>query len=83
VALEPTSGRKPFEESLLLAKAMALESRVRYLVVDTEEPGIITFDLASKLAAALGAEYFKTADLKAQTLVDLVKETAASAARDF
>jgi magnesium chelatase subunit D len=69
------SSSKPFEEALRLARAMALESRVKYLVVDTEEPGIITFGLARKLAEELGAEYFKTGDLLAKTLVDIVKES--------
>ncbi|MDR2339863.1 MAG: putative cobaltochelatase [Deltaproteobacteria bacterium] len=74
VPLDATDpSRKPFEESLRLARAMALETRVKYLVVDTEEPGIITFGLAERLAQALGAEYFRTADLKAGTLVDIVK----------
>jgi magnesium chelatase subunit D len=77
VALDPNSGLKPFDEALRLARAMALETRVRYLVVDTEEPGVITFNLASKLAAALGAEYFRTQDLRAQTLVDIVRGAAA------
>jgi magnesium chelatase subunit D len=70
----PNSGKKPFEEALLLARAMSLENRVKYLVVDTEEPGIITFNLALKLSDALGADYFKTGDLRTQTLLDLVKE---------
>jgi magnesium chelatase subunit D len=73
VALEPSPDRSPFEEALHLARAMALDTRIRYLVVDAEEPGIVTFQLASRLAAALGAEYFKTADLRARTLVDIVK----------
>jgi magnesium chelatase subunit D len=41
--------------------------------VDTEAPGLVTFDLAGRLAAALDARYFKIDDLKAQTLIDIVK----------
>jgi magnesium chelatase subunit D len=74
VSLEGESrGLGPFEEALKLARAMASEERVKYAVVDTEEPGIMSFGLAVRLAEALGADYFKTEDLKAETLVDIVK----------
>jgi magnesium chelatase subunit D len=75
VSLEGESqGLAPLEEALRLARSMSLEKRVKYAVVDTEEPGIIRFGLAVKLAEALGAEYFQTEDLKAQTLVNIVRE---------
>jgi magnesium chelatase subunit D len=67
-------GLGPFEEALKLARAMASEERVKYAVVDTEEPGIMSFGLAVRLAEALGADYFKTEDLKAETLVDIVRK---------
>jgi magnesium chelatase subunit D len=34
---------------------------------------LVTFGLARRLAAALHAQYFKIDDLKAQSLVDIVK----------
>ncbi len=65
--------RKPVDESLRLAAAMAREDRVRRIVVDTEEAGRVTFGLAARLAAAMEAQYFKIDDLKARTLVEIVK----------
>jgi magnesium chelatase subunit D len=67
-------GGKPVEEALGLAAAMARDARVRHIVVDTEEEGLVTFGLARRLAAALSADYFKIETLKAQTLVNIVKE---------
>jgi magnesium chelatase subunit D len=66
-------GEKPLDEALRLAAAMAHDGRVRHIVVDTEEEGLVTFGMARRLAAALGADYFKIETLKAQTLVDIVK----------
>ncbi|MDZ7596729.1 MAG: putative cobaltochelatase [Desulfobacterales bacterium] len=64
---------KPVEEALDLAAAMALDGRIRHIVVDTEEEGLVTFGLARRLAVALSADYFKIETLKAQTLVNIVK----------
>ena len=61
------------EEVFDYAGRMALDEQVKYIVVDTEAPGVVTFGLASRLAAALGAEYFKIDDLKSDSLVSLVK----------
>jgi magnesium chelatase subunit D len=71
VSLAPEA--KPFEEALKLAKAMTWEKRVKYIVVDTEETGAVTFGLARRLAESLSAVYFKTETLESKTLVDLVK----------
>lgn len=65
---------KPVDEMLKLATAMAGEKRATYIVVDTEEEGLVTFDLARKLAGALGAEYFKIKDMQAEELVNIVRE---------
>ena len=65
--------RKPIEECRALAAAMAREERIKYVVVDTEEDGIVTFGLAKQLAAALGGDYFKIDTLKAEELVNIVK----------
>ncbi|MDY6832670.1 MAG: putative cobaltochelatase [Thermodesulfobacteriota bacterium] len=64
---------KPVDEALHLAAAMAQDGRVRHIVVDTEEPGLVTFGLARRLSTALQARYHKIDDLKAQTLVNIVK----------
>jgi magnesium chelatase subunit D len=65
--------QKPIDEALRLAEAMGGDERIQYIVVDTEAPGMVTFELAGRLAVALGAQYFKIDDLKAQTLIDIVK----------
>jgi len=66
------SGR-PIDESLELARRLAREERVRFILVDTEEQGLIRFNLAARIAAALNARYFQTDDLKADTLRELIK----------
>lgn len=65
--------QKPVAESQRLAAAMARDTRVRHIVVDTEEAGLVTFGLARQLATALQADYFRIDDLKAQNLVNIVK----------
>ena len=67
------NGENPLSESLRLAGVMSQDSRVKYIVVDTEEPGAVTFGLAAELAGALGAAYFKINDLKAEALVNIVR----------
>ncbi len=69
------SEKKPVEEALNIAKKMCGDPRVTYVVVDTEEQGLVTFGLARKLAVVLGARYFKIEDLKMEQLVEIVKET--------
>jgi magnesium chelatase subunit D len=64
---------KPVPEALALAGRMALESRIRFIVVDTESEGLIRFGLARQLAGALNAEYFKIEDLKSDSLLNIVK----------
>ena len=64
---------KPLDEVTRLASAMAKDDRIRHIVVDTEEAGLVTFGLARRLAAALDAQYFKIDDLKARSLVNIVK----------
>jgi magnesium chelatase subunit D len=64
---------KPVDEALRLATVMGRDERVQHIVVDTEEAGLVTFGLAQRLAAALQARYFKIDDLKAQSLVNIVK----------
>lgn len=48
-------GGKPVDEMLKLARKMTLEKQIKYIVVDTEEEGLVTFDLSKKLALALEA----------------------------
>lgn len=64
---------RPLDEVSHLARTMSLNGQVQYIVVDTEEAGIVSFGLARSLADTLHARYFKIDDLKTQTLVDIVK----------
>ncbi|NOY13809.1 MAG: VWA domain-containing protein, partial [Deltaproteobacteria bacterium] len=65
---------KPVEEMLRLAKTMGRTEPARYVVVDTEEEGLVTFGLAGRLATALGADYFRIRDLQAEELVSIAQE---------
>ena len=65
---------KPQNEVLALAEKLALDERIRFIVVDTESDGLVQFGLAKKLASALQADYFQIKDLKAATLLDIVKK---------
>ncbi|WP_457572224.1 putative cobaltochelatase [Desulfovulcanus sp.] len=67
-------GRKPLEEIMELAATIRNDNRIRSVVIDVEKPGLITFGLAKEIAFKLGAQYFKIEDLKAATLVDVLKE---------
>lgn len=71
----PLADGKPMDECLKLAGRLSCEERVRFILVDTEEQGLIRFGLAAKIAEALKARYFQTADLKTDTLLDLIGES--------
>lgn len=68
-------GENPLREAWRLARAMRREERVKYIVVDTEEAGAVRFGLAAQLAGALGADYFKINELKAEALVSIVRNS--------
>jgi magnesium chelatase subunit D len=64
---------KPLAEARRAAEIIRDEERIKTLVVDVEKTGFLAFGLARELAVALGAEYYKIDDLKADTLVQAVK----------
>lgn len=64
---------RPLDEAFSISEKMSHEERIRYLVVDTEEPGLVNFGLAKKIAGLLDAWYFRIDDLRADTLVSIVK----------
>lgn len=70
----PLNHDQPIPEALKLARRLAQDTRVRYVVVDTEPQGLVSFGLARELARALQADYFQIEDLKAETLVNLAQE---------
>ncbi|MGD9248551.1 MAG: putative cobaltochelatase [Desulfobacteraceae bacterium] len=65
--------KKPLDEAYAFAERLAMDERIRFIVVDTEDNGLVTFGLAQKLASAMNAQYFKIEDLKADTLLNIVK----------
>ena len=65
--------QKPVDEAIELAAKMAFDDRVQYVVVDTENTGLVRFGLAGKLADSLKARYFPVAELKTDSLIDIVK----------
>jgi magnesium chelatase subunit D len=65
--------KKPLDEAYAFADRLATDERIRFIVVDTEAKGLVTFGLAQKLAGAMNAQYFKIEDLKADTLINIVK----------
>jgi magnesium chelatase subunit D len=67
---------RPLDEVLALADRLAVDARIRFIVVDTESKGLVTFGMAHQLAAAMNAKYFKIEDLKADTLLNIVKGEA-------
>ena len=64
--------QNPLEEVFSFAAKMAADPRVMHIVVDTEEPGVVNFGLAVRLAEVLNARYFKVEELKADQLVGIV-----------
>jgi len=66
--------KNPLEETFELAERMSLDERLRFIIVDTESPGIVQFGLARKMARALSAQYFRIEDLQADTLLNIAKE---------
>lgn len=65
---------KPLAEAHRMAEIIRQEERIKTLVIDVEKNGFITFGLARELAQTLGAGYYKIDDLKADTLVQAVKQ---------
>lgn len=66
---------KPVDEALQYAEKMSREERIKFIVIDSEEKGMVTFGLARKLASALHAEYFKIEDLKASDIVNVINRS--------
>jgi magnesium chelatase subunit D len=81
IAIMITDGRtnmslgenNPMDEALAFADRLSADKRIRFIVVDTESQGLVTFGLANKLAGALDAQYFRIKDLKADTLLNIVQ----------
>ncbi|SFM53575.1 putative cobaltochelatase [Thermodesulforhabdus norvegica] len=69
-------GKKPLEEALFVARKFAADDRVLPVVVDTEKSGVFRFGLARRLADVMNASYFRIEDLKAEKLLEVIKEVS-------
>jgi magnesium chelatase subunit D len=67
-------GGKPFAEAMEMAEEVKNDARVNTVVVDVEKQGLISFGLSHQLSNRMGAKYFKVEDLKADTLVNALRE---------
>ncbi len=67
-------GGKPVSEAMEAAEEIREDSRINTAVVDVEKAGLISFGLARQLSLQMGARYFKIEDLKADTLVQVLRE---------
>ena len=68
------AGGKPFTEAIEMVADIKDDARFNSVVVDVEKPGLISFGLARQLSSHMGARYFKIEDLRADTLVDALRE---------
>ena len=67
-------GGKPVSEAMEVAEEIKNDTRVNTAVVDVEKPGLISFGLAHQLSVRMGARYFKTDNLKANILLEALRE---------
>lgn len=64
---------KPLAEAHRVADNMREEFNIKYIVVDTEQKGLLSFGKAQELAVRLGGECYTIEQLKVDSLVDLVR----------
>ncbi|MDI6789082.1 MAG: putative cobaltochelatase [Thermodesulfobacteriota bacterium] len=67
-------GGKPVVESMEIANVIRDDSRIRSVVIDVEKAGMISFGLARQLSIQMGARYFKIEDLKANDLLEAIRD---------
>lgn len=67
-------GGNPLSEAMEMADEIKDDLRVSTAVVDVERSGLISFGLARQLSLRMGARYFGIEDLKADTLVEALRE---------
>jgi len=67
-------GGKPVMESMEIANVIRDDSRIRSVVIDVEKAGMISFGLACQLSVQMGARYLKIDDLKANDLLEAIRE---------
>ncbi|BBB89417.1 putative cobaltochelatase [Methylomusa anaerophila] len=64
---------KPLAEAHRAAANMREEFDIKYIVVDTEQKGLLSFGKAQELATRLGAECYTIDQLKVDSLVNIVR----------
>jgi magnesium chelatase subunit D len=69
----PLGEGNPVKEALQIAERLALDARIHWTVVDTEEPRGVRFELARQLAQALRGQYFQIDELRSTDLLKIVK----------
>ena len=68
---------KPLAEAHRVADSMKEEFAIKYIVVDTEQKGLLSFGKARELAIHLGGECYSIEQLKVDSLVNLVQSALA------
>lgn len=68
---------KPLAEAHRVADSMREEFDIKYIVVDTEQKGLLAFGKAQALAGRLGAECYTIEQLQVDSLVDIVRRALA------
>jgi magnesium chelatase subunit D len=71
------NGGRPLRDALSTAEAMANDTRVRSIVVDTEPDHINAMGLGKRLAEALHGRHFKIEDLRAEDLMGIIGDHTA------
>ena len=66
--------KKPIEEVHEIASLVKKEA-IKSIVIDVEKDNFITFGLAKEIADLMDAKYFKIDNLKAETIIDAIKES--------
>ena len=67
-------GGKPLSDAMEVAEEIKDDPRVNKAVIDVEKSGLMSFGLAHQLSVRMGATYFRIEDLKADTLVEVLRE---------
>ncbi|MCG2756811.1 MAG: VWA domain-containing protein [Desulfobacteraceae bacterium] len=67
-------GGKPLSEAMEMAEEIKNDTRVNTAVLDVEKAGLISLGRAYQLSVQMGAGYFKIEDLKADTLLEVLRE---------
>jgi magnesium chelatase subunit D len=68
------SGGKPSPESMDIAQKIGEDGRIRAIVIDVENKGLVNFGLAAALSARMGGSYYRIDDLKSDTIVEILKQ---------